>query len=207
MNIIPASLLSVLLLAASLSPAAAQSQTTWRGLYGGVFLGDAWTPSDSTASSLPSSLADVALPSGPTVGSQLGFNLQSGFLVYGLEGEMSLPDLEDLPWCSGGGDNCSDSPHQFEGSLRARGGVVFDRVLFYGTAGYAFSNLPRHPDLAFDHSTVFRDGWTAGAGIEFALSDSIRTSVEYRRTFYNNDSGGGLPDPESNTVMLRLNFH
>lgn len=183
----------------------AQSQS-WTGFYGGVFLGDAWAPKSDFAGQ-PSALA---LPSGPSVGGQLGLNLRSGLLVYGLEGDLAIPDLEDLPWCTGGGPRCSDSPHEFIGSLRARGGFVFDRVLVYGTAGYAFSNLQRNPSVDFsDMGRVFRDGWTLGGGVEFALSEHVGTSLEYRRTYFS-DVGPDAVNParpENNTVMLRLNFH
>ncbi|WP_410823029.1 outer membrane protein [Methylobacterium oryzisoli] len=56
----------------------------------------------------------------------------------------------------------------FFGTVRGRLGYAFDRVLFYGTGGFAYGSgggtnfgLPNNDD--------FRTGWTAGGGIEYAL--------------------------------------
>ncbi len=49
------------------------------------------------------------------------------------------------------------------GTVRARLGYAFDRVLVYGTGGFAYSDE--------------RGGWTAGGGVEYALPGSFLGST------------------------------
>jgi len=61
----------------------------------------------------------------------------------------------------------------FFGTVRGRIGYAFDRVLFYGTGGFAYATGDRGARVAFtnfnNRSDDFLTGWTAGGGIEYAL--------------------------------------
>ena len=50
----------------------------------------------------------------------------------------------------------------FFGTVRGRVGYAFDRVLFYGTGGFAYGDGGTGGD-------DFRTGYTAGGGIEYAM--------------------------------------
>jgi outer membrane immunogenic protein len=64
------------------------------------------------------------------------------------------------------------------GTLRARFGYAWDRVLFYGTAGGAGANLNTALNgLPVQNNPEF--GWTAGAGLEVALADYWTVRFEY----------------------------
>ena len=59
------------------------------------------------------------------------------------------------------------------GTVRGRLGYAVDRVLFYGTGGFAYGEGRRVPVGFNGSSGGLRAGWTAGGGVEFALpSDS-----------------------------------
>jgi opacity protein-like surface antigen len=72
------------------------------------------------------------------------------------------------------------------GSIRGRLGVTFDRFLVFGTAGLAWGNpstayaLLGSAPFAINSVTSF--GWTAGAGLEYAITDTALAQIEYRYT-------------------------
>ena len=64
------------------------------------------------------------------------------------------------------------------GTLRARFGYAWDRVLVYGTAGGAGANVETAlTGLPYQSSPEF--GWTVGAGVEVALAEHWTFKVEY----------------------------
>ena len=64
------------------------------------------------------------------------------------------------------------------GTVRARAGYAWDRVLFYGTGGAAFGDLQAAAGaLPFSSSTQV--GWTAGGGVEYAFTPNLTAKVEY----------------------------
>ena len=72
------------------------------------------------------------------------------------------------------------------GSIRGRLGVTFDRFLIFGTAGWTVGN----PSTAFALTGAApfvsiggkSNGWTAGGGVEYAITDTILGRIEYRYT-------------------------
>ncbi len=54
----------------------------------------------------------------------------------------------------------------FFGTARGRIGYAFDRVMFYGTAGFAYASVGGGKAVNVDD---FATGWTAGGGVEYAL--------------------------------------
>jgi outer membrane immunogenic protein len=54
--------------------------------------------------------------------------------------------------------------------VRGRAGVAFDRVLVYGTGGFAYGDVgPWGTDGI---------GWTVGGGIEYAFTNNITAKIE-----------------------------
>jgi outer membrane immunogenic protein len=53
-----------------------------------------------------------------------------------------------------------------------------DHVLVYGTAGGAYANIKASLD-ALPWASTSELGWTAGAGVEFAMTDNWTAKVEY----------------------------
>ena len=67
-------------------------------------------------------------------------------------------------------------------TARLRAGYAVDRWLIYGTGGYAYLHAKadrRDPGRKESHSASF-NGWTIGAGTEYALTDNVTVRGEYR---------------------------
>jgi outer membrane immunogenic protein len=73
------------------------------------------------------------------------------------------------------------------GSIRGRLGIAFERFLIFATGGWATGN----PSTAFALTGAApfvttaggkSDGWTAGAGVEYAITETILGRIEYRYT-------------------------
>jgi opacity protein-like surface antigen len=94
-------------------------------------------------------------------GAQIGYNWQFGQFVVGVESDISATDFEGMNWLA---------------TVRGRLGYAWDRVMPYATAGLAIAEI----DTPFVGSSSETDtGWTAGGGIEVAVSDTISLRAEY----------------------------
>ena len=113
-------------------------------------------------------------------GGQVGANAQFNRLVLGLEGDFSWTGIKNK-----GTDSIGDALNtnvQWTSTVAGRVGAAFDRLLVYGKGGLA---------LAQDHSTLtdftgtaasnslLRTGWTAGAGLEYAIDQNWSAKLEY----------------------------
>jgi outer membrane immunogenic protein len=163
----------------SLPPVEYSQPFSWSGLYMGVQLG--YAGGNTEAQSGPNGGFNQAYDyksSGWLGGAHVGYNVQRGNLVYGLEA-----DLEKAGQ-NGKGTGSLGFPHSTEidwqGSLRGRLGLAFDRTLIYGTAGWAFGDVKI--DKGFTSYSDVRNGWTAGVGLEHMLTNNLSARIEYRYT-------------------------
>ncbi|WP_343234574.1 outer membrane protein [Microvirga splendida] len=142
---------------------------TWTGFYGGLNAGWGWRGDDEETVVLGGATPGTLVfpdsgDGGFTGGGQIGYNYQIGSFVIGLETDIQWADTgdaEDVRFFPAGapgtfvpGEFNNDLSDWF-GTVRARAGVAFDRVLIYATGGLAYS----------DDTT----GWVAGGGVEWAL--------------------------------------
>ena len=71
-------------------------------------------------------------------------------------------------------------------SVRGRLGVAFDRFLAFGTAGWAWGNPSTAYALVgaapFFNQGGRATGWTAGVGVDYAITESVFARIEYRYT-------------------------
>ena len=71
-------------------------------------------------------------------------------------------------------------------SVRGRLGFAFDRFLAFGSAGWAWGNPLTSYALVGAAPFVNQDGrstgWTAGIGVDYAISESAVARIEYRYT-------------------------
>lgn len=129
--------------------------TNWSGFYIGGNLGYGWGSSDFDD------------PSGFMAGVQAGYNFQfNSPFVLGIEADF------DLTGISAGGFSLDTF-----GTVRGRAGFTFDRVMFYGTAGFAYGQ--GNFDLFGLSSNRTQTGWTLGAGLEMALDRHWSAKFEY----------------------------
>jgi len=173
-------------------PSSAQSYN-WSGLYAGGHLGGAWSSSEATDVLEPfggfftTGLGDTFSfdSSGVAGGGQLGYQYQFGRWVLGAEVAGTWADLDDR----------QVSPF-FPGSDRiemrispiltatARVGYAWDRWLAYVKGGYAGAAIDfrAYDDVAnvgLGNTDHWVDGYTVGAGIEYALFEGVRIGVDY----------------------------
>ena len=72
----------------------------WTGLYVGAHLGGGGNLTDVTDPLGPALFGNPIRSPGPFGGLQAGYNYQSGIMVYGLEAEISFPQMEGTNTCS-----------------------------------------------------------------------------------------------------------
>ncbi|MBK8083889.1 MAG: porin family protein [Devosia sp.] len=122
---------------------------------------------------------------GYLLGGTVGFNVQSGAAVFGVEADLQWSSLAaNRSLVAGAIEN--NASWDWFGTVRARGGIAIDRALGYVTAGLAVVNTqyfygwltPVSPeyDVAVDSIEY---GLTAGAGVEYALTDSMSIKLDY----------------------------
>lgn len=104
-----------------------------------------------------------------------GYNWQTDNIVYGAEADIGYSGAD----VTAGG---ATGEQGFNGSLRARIGMDVNPFLIYATGGIAATNAELTTATGSDSNTHF--GWTAGAGAEMFLTDTITTRLEYRYTDY-----------------------
>ena len=126
-------------------------------------------------------------------GGQVGVDWQWRWFVLGLGADAGFLDLDSsvVDPTSPGGDTVTSFSSDFHGTITARGGVAFDRLLVFAKGGVAFLNAeaetvdacaiaPCGPATvsASDDDVLF--GVTAGGGLEYALTDHWSAGAEYR---------------------------
>jgi outer membrane immunogenic protein len=144
---------------------------TWSGFYVGINGGYGFGTSEWTGGGIATGLFDTR---GWLGGATVGYNLQTGNWVWGLEGDFDYSTMHGDAACPGGG--CSTRINWLA-TGRARIGYAFDRFLPYITGGAAFGNVRMQHGAAVDHDNQL--GWTAGAGLEWAFLGAWSAKIEY----------------------------
>lgn len=169
--------------------------TVWTGPYVGVHAGGAWGNVDIT---------DVyEFPIDPTVksnlrntggigGVQVGYNIQRGKFIYGIEGDLGYLGLSESKTTTL--QHNLNATYELSGGLygdlAGRLGYTANNTLFYLKGGAAFLDMGYDSHYRgssgggtqrydFNHSETMW-GWTLGAGIEHKLSSSLSLKAEYQ---------------------------
>jgi outer membrane immunogenic protein len=151
----------------------------WSGFYiggnvGGGFADSSWTDPFTGANNTFSKDGFIG-------GGQIGANVQFNWLVLGVEGDFDWTGLKGSGTDSEG--NTINTNTQWTATATGRIGAAFDRLLVYGKGGVAFANDESSINLVssgLSASTTFtRTGWTAGAGLEYALAQNWTAKIEY----------------------------
>jgi outer membrane immunogenic protein len=166
--------------------AAAAPATNWDGPYIGATLGYGWY--------------DPGTTNGWDIGAQVGYNAHlSDAIVVGIQGNVDWVGFGD-----NGNFNGANNANGWDGAIVGRLGYDAGTILPYVEAGVAFlgvnNTAPGYPNSY--------TGWTAGAGVEFMLTDSVSANVEYRYVDYGQGNNGGLGyDLHANEIRVGLNYH
>jgi len=128
--------------------------------------------------------SNSATGSGWVAGAQAGYNWQQGSWVYGLETELSGTGVKSS--MSGGlsgscpGDAANTSANvDWYGTQRGRAGWAVDKILFYGTGGFAYGKVDLTSSVniggvsANSQTSSVRSGWVAGGGIEHMVRPDL----------------------------------
>jgi outer membrane immunogenic protein len=152
----------------------------WAGLYIGANFGSVLGRNLSSFNNSFTGVGDTfhLVPEGYLGGGQIGYNLQTGAWVFGVEADFQGSFARDRDACIG---NCG-TPTQIPfkqtlpwlGTARGRIGYSYGSTLFFGTAGFAYGETktsvggPPGSGITFE-LTHAKGGWTAGGGIESPL--------------------------------------
>ncbi len=133
----------------------------WTGFYGGVHAGWGWGDA----------AGDI---SGGVVGGQIGYNYQlvSG-MVLGAETDITISGI-DGPVAAGNFDV------DYIGTLRARVGYAWDRVMLYATGGLAYAGGDVQVGGLSNSQTHY--GYALGFGLEGMITPNVSVRLEYLYT-------------------------
>lgn len=167
-------------------PAAYVDQNIWSGFYVGLNGGYGWGNGDNTIGYNGSGgdTSARAQPQGGFGGGQIGYNFQSGPVVYGVETDFQGGDLSDRVSGTTAFGNSFTSKENIDwfGTARGRLGYAFGHVLVYGTGGLAYGNVRESAGYAGDWlgNNSTQVGWVAGGGIEYKISPAWSVKGEYQ---------------------------
>ncbi|MHA6718233.1 outer membrane protein [Sphingomonas sp. RS6] len=143
---------------------------------------------------------------GFTYGGNIGYDIQRGNTVFGVEGEVTgstLRDHQSNILTTGDRLRVSADRDLYVGGRL--GFVAGGRTLIYAKAGYtnaAFTTQYSSPDSSPAINISQRDnldGWRLGAGAEMKLNDKMFVKAEYRYSNYGSNTGG--IDPERHQIV------
>jgi outer membrane immunogenic protein len=164
----------------------------WTGFYVGAFGGYAFGEADSDV--LGGSDVEGAL-----AGGTVGYNHQIGQWVVGLEADGGWSGIDNDD------DNLAyDTGLDWLTTVRGRVGYSFDSFMVYGTGGAAIG------EVTYDNGVEDSDtriGWTAGGGVEAALTDNISIKGEYLYVDLGEDTlSGDEVDFNAHTIRGGINY-
>ncbi|WP_342162608.1 outer membrane protein [Methylobacterium sp. SD21] len=160
---------------------------TWTGFYAGVNAGYGFsTGSGGFTDPTYGTATGGGRSGGFAGGGQVGYNYQftpgSGFVI-GVE-----TDIQGAAFGKADAAYIGGTPYysirpslDYFGTVRGRVGYAFDRVMIYGTGGFAYGggSLPAAAS-AYPYSLpgTTRTGYTVGGGVEYAFTQKISAKVE-----------------------------
>lgn len=172
---------SVLLFGSGGIAVAEQPSVNWSGAYIGLQYG--WgngRVQDHFKSVLSSATSADKRTNGDVGGFTYGYNWQTGNWVWGFEGDLSSADMKGFDDVVCTPPNPCRSEVRWFGTDRVRLGFAAGALQIYGTGGVAYGSVNMFSPGLYDH-TQTNVGWTAGGGIEAALSPNWSVKAEYLR--------------------------
>lgn len=151
------------------APPASAAATNWTGFYLGVNGGGDWGRSRWDT-------ADKFNLSGGLAGGTIGYNFQTGNVMFGVEGDADWSNLSGSTntLCPPG---CTTS-NSWLSTVRGRLGYSFDSFLPYVTGGLAVGDI-KAGTPGFPGASQTNAGWTVGGGAELALTKNWSVKAEY----------------------------
>jgi outer membrane immunogenic protein len=185
------------------STARTQGPLPWTGPYFGLNLGYAWHDLDGRFDSAgtPTSLAGLD-PNGALVGAQLGYNWRMNWFLLGVELDADTDINSSNSITDGSTGQTISGDLSYLASARARLGVLWGDVLFYGTGGYGGVRYTFTESLGGNEFHLKDNGWVYGGGIEWMVAYGVALRTEYLRyQLGDNESLSGLPAASANDFL------
>ena len=168
-----------------------QAPLSWSGFYVGLNAGyGSSTVRDEVielAGSLPDTFTFKRKIDGPSVGAQIGFNLQHEAFVWGVEADFQKSwQRNQIQFTLFGDPSFLDLEAPWFATARLRAGVASGLSFVYVTGGALWTD--RRPTVfSGEGSDLFRfsdkvNGWVIGAGYESMLSRDWTWKIEYLYT-------------------------
>ena len=147
---------------------------TWAGFYVGGNVGWGWAKADATVGGVSGSTNF----NGVIGGGQIGYNFQSGALVFG--GEFDIQGSDQHRTDTLGPASVTLRIPYFL-TARARAGYASDNWLFYLTGGAGYSKLTLDASVLGVTATAndYRWSWVVGGGVETMFSQRWSAKLEY----------------------------
>lgn len=139
----------------------------WTGLYAGLQAGYAWGDAYTWQ---PGLITGNPQPDGFLGGATLGYNFQSGSIVWGIETDFSFADVQ-------GSHGVTSANMDWLWTFRGRVGVDMNGWMPYLTGGLAVADVGAADNLGSGSDTVA--GWTVGGGLEIKLDRNWSVKGEY----------------------------
>jgi len=188
----------------------------WTGIYVG---GHAGLVTGSTQGSVP--VGPFALTTdydldGALYGGHVGYNHQSGSLVYGIEGTYSGGEIDGSTTCVIL-LNCARELNWLA-TVEGRIGYAFGSSLLYARGGVAWGEVETDVSIlgfGVASGSETHTGWTAGFGFEHALGNHVTARIEYAHVDLGDEEHtlngplGAIPDTveaEIDTIRLGVSF-
>jgi outer membrane immunogenic protein len=164
----------------------------WSGFYIGVNGGGEWNTTDGIFIDFPGVTWHTDRKTAGTAGLHGGVQGQWGNFVAGVEGGFNamfggfgsgVGAGPSAP-CGYTGVNCQARTNDIL-TAGGRVGWAWDRVLFYGSGGYARALIETRglftvSGAVIDDASAHHDGWYGGAGIEYALLNNLTFGVDWK---------------------------
>lgn len=183
----------------------------WAGFYAGAHVGGAWGETEYSGGGDKVSMDQ----DGVVVGGHLGYNVQCGQILFGIEGDATWRDGED--------DIRDDTvtlstSSDWLASIRGRLGYVMNNLLLYATAGVAFTDsdfslVDTDPgfETSFSSSTSMT-GYVVGGGAELKFSQNLSGRLEVLHYGFGDEKlsfpdGQIDSDLDATVVRLGASFH
>lgn len=182
----------------------------WSGFYIGAHIGGGWADPSLTNLTNTTPWGDLVPGdrvrtdnSGVLGGGQIGFNWQTGNIVFGLEASFSGAGIDGNVTSPFG-----TADDQFKTSINSlflgtgRIGYAFNNWMLYVTGGYAGADVRARvsdtvlPNVGAGSDSKWLSGYTVGAGLEYAITQNLSLGLQYNfvdlgsKTFALGDAGG-----------------
>ncbi len=189
---------------------------SWTGFYIGGNVGWAWQNNDLSISPVfgaPTNSVNIGDANGFTGGFQAGYNWQfANNVVLGIEADVQWADIGSNsaaivpfgPFAAGVTSSSLDT----YGTIRARVGYAYDRLLPYITGGAAWGRSD-YGNIYGVSTSETNWGWVVGAGLEYAFTNNWTAKIEYQYidlggSNYTIPSTGGSISADSQLNVLKV---